>query len=329
MNTDASSTRTQRDSQMHTEISSPSRFTSISGSLESNKREILWDSDSQWFGAIEVCGKKIIVGWNSGDLTIYDSGDVTRQAVLTKCSQSVVTSVQCTCSQIIAGYADGSVCAISIQNGNLVKRILIGDGHDGIHAVCMRWKTPNLIIGTQNNRVQMWQYCDSEFTYHGGWDTNVELNRLEFNNNFVALLPVMSKSVIICNLTGCQLNSVSSSDEIADMILLGDHLITGGKQKVLQLWDVQGGQQLMQLEGHTEDIVHVEARNEVILSGDSFGTIIIWSVKEALKRNALQLSRVSVPGAGLDCVCLGPNYFVAQPKDQARLIVMDFPVCAV
>ena len=63
-----------------------------------------------------------------------------------------------------------------------------------------------------------------------------------------------------------------------DVAFHRDYLFTAGPDIMLRIWDPITGKCLRQLEGHRNWVVSVDAKNNVILSGDETGQITIWSL---------------------------------------------------
>ena len=88
------------------------------GNVTPKHREIDWKGETKECSALQVCGNKIIVGWDSGQIKIYSSDDLVCQGVLNGCmDRARVTCLQCICTEIIAGYDDGSICVWNVQTG--------------------------------------------------------------------------------------------------------------------------------------------------------------------------------------------------------------------
>ena len=93
---------------------------------EPRNREISWDAiplastpcsaeTIKDLTVLEVCGYKILLGWNSGEIKIYNSLDLRCETTLEY--PEGVSCLQCTCTEIIAGYGGGSICVWNIQSG--------------------------------------------------------------------------------------------------------------------------------------------------------------------------------------------------------------------
>ena len=74
--------------------------------------------------ALEVYMNMIIVGWNDGQIKIYDSTNLNCQKVLNY-RRSDVACLQYTRTEIIAGYEDGVICVWNIQGGVVVQRLSV------------------------------------------------------------------------------------------------------------------------------------------------------------------------------------------------------------
>ena len=137
-------------------------------------REISW-IDKKYCTALEVFQNKIVVGWNNGQIGIYSSTDLDCQTVLNYCrSQFGVSCLQCTGTEIMAGYDDRNIRVWEMQNGLLMHRLSLrneNDDDDDENPTCMRWRDPKLVVGTDEGRIYIWQYASSSLTLMGSWDS--------------------------------------------------------------------------------------------------------------------------------------------------------------
>lgn len=64
----------------------------------------------------------------------------------------------------------------------------------------------------------------------------------------------------------------------------GEHLVTGGEDKVVKLWDYDTGKQHFQGVGHTSPITNVMVAPDqlTVVSTGSEGAIFIWRTPEAV-----------------------------------------------
>ena len=159
-------------------------------------REIDWSDGYRCCTTLEVCKNRIIVGGDDGQIEIYNSSDLHRQTVLIYGNtEAAVTCLQCTCTEIIAGYVDGSVCVWDIQRGILVQTLVTADATgDRTSSVCMRWKHSKLVVGADVGTIRIWENVDYSFTLQCNWNARDGRNPLriqdgDFNEDYIILKP--------------------------------------------------------------------------------------------------------------------------------------------
>ena len=141
--------------------------------------------------ALEICGNRIIIGFDSGEIKIYNSVDLQCESTLPYgVKNCVVRCFQSTCTEIIAGYDNGLVCVWNIQSGLLMTILPEGTVLDSSEAVsCMRWRKPHLVVGKENGKIGIWQWSNTSFMLLGQWDSNVgRVKRVEFDLEHVIVL---------------------------------------------------------------------------------------------------------------------------------------------
>ena len=105
--------------------------------LKPRERYLQLDSKPNQVTVVEICNDKIIVGLKSGQINIYNSVDLGCDAVLKLCkNQDEVWYLECTCTEIIAGYREDSIYVWDIRSRRLVDTI-IPDGPFEEHVCCM------------------------------------------------------------------------------------------------------------------------------------------------------------------------------------------------
>ena len=188
-------------------------------------REISWNGDDKYCTTLEVFSCKIIVGWNNGQIAIYNSVDLHCQTTLNYCrNESCVDCLQCTGTEIIAGYDDGNICVWNFEKEILLLQISArneNDGRDKSYATCMRWRDPKLVIGTSDGRIQISQYVSSSLTLLGGWNTKTyRICDVHFNKSYVILQPSdKSQPVSVHHFNGQKFRSISSPRGICRVAL--------------------------------------------------------------------------------------------------------------
>ena len=63
----------------------------------------------------------------------------------------------------------------------------------------------------------------------------------------------------------------------------GKHLVTGGSDKAVRLWDLETGKEIHAWTGHESAVRSVAASRDgaLVASGSSDTTILVWDVKAA------------------------------------------------
>ena len=269
--------------------------------LPRHRQIISRDGKQECTSVLEVCKEKVIISWMTGQIEIFSSVDLCSQTLLNysdycqSTDQSViVTCVQCTCTEVIAGYNDGNICVWNIEKGILIHKFRLGhesgSGGDEDYATQMRRRGTTLVVGTVKGRVKIWQYVSSfEFTCVGSWDVTdgARIRKLDFSDNYVILQSHAdgSRRVQVKYLNDLQpCRSISGPGFIYCWALDGNHLITGHDDKLVRIWDVCTGRCLTDegLKGHDHDIRAVTAYGGVFASSDWGGRIIIWSTRAGL-----------------------------------------------
>ena len=103
---------------------------------------------------------------------------------------------------------------------------------------------------------------------------------LEIDDDHVIMLH--SSMGNIHNSAGGLLRTIEIPRHVHPVAFDGSCFIITGHDKQLRIWNAKTGKCLKQLEGHEHRIVTVDAKNNVVLSGDEAGQIIIWKLDAAL-----------------------------------------------
>ena len=309
-------------------------------------REIELEDVKTTCDVVEVCTNgKIILGCGNGQIRIHDSADVDLQCetVLNYCmSQSWVTCLQCTDTQVLAGYSDGNICAWDIAKGILVHTLsVVNEGCDNNYAKCMRWRDPKLVVGTADGRVKIWQYYinGGTFTLLGSWmweQGHLGIGYVDFNDNYIILKSFFGSldDVSVHCFNGREVRTISSPSEMECFAVHENFLITGGEDKVIRFRDILNGWCLHKLDGHEDAISGIDARDDVIASGDRGGVVIIWNAKVVLEsRQAKPASftidpRELIQGSLFFDIKLGPSFVVTRSlnsRSDKKIVVTDFP----
>ena len=78
--------------------------------------------------------------------------------------QGHVSSIECTCSEVIVGYEDGCICLWNMKIGNLTQTICNDEEHQGRRVLDMRFKDPTLFVSFEDSSVWRDKACSSTTT---------------------------------------------------------------------------------------------------------------------------------------------------------------------
>ena len=307
------------------------------GTVAPRRRKISWKEGKKKCTALEVFENKIIVGWDNGQIGIYNVSDLSCAIVLNYCkSEARVTHLQSTGTEIIAAYGDGNICVWNMGKGFLVHTLSVADkiGDSVDFATCIRWRDPKLVGGTDKGKIHIWQYVNSSFTLLGHWESkNGEIVDLEFNGSYVIILPCSNlRPVSVRYFNGQHVRSLSSLAEIICMTLQENHLITVDEDGMLRIWDVRTGNCVRELQGDQYSVYDiVDSWDGVVVTRDDKGKVIIWCNQAILEGR--QAALASFTDANFDAfaegqLTLGTNFVVGTSRDgESREIIMvtDFP----
>ena len=84
------------------------------------------DGKIAW-GAIAVSADKIIIGFASGVIQIFNSTDMQCEMVFEKIRPTRIICLQCTSTEVIAGYRDGYLISWSMKTGEMTQEISNGE----------------------------------------------------------------------------------------------------------------------------------------------------------------------------------------------------------
>ena len=286
------------------------------------------EGEDKCCSALEVCGDKVVVGWNNGQIGIYSATDLHCQTVLSYCENKArVTCLQCTSVEIIAGYSDGNVCVWNIKKKTLLRTLSVKNEkvQGGDYAVCMRWRAPRLVVCTMAGSLKIWQYSNTSVVLLGSWDERpMTVNHVDFNDTYVILERPQTVDIRYWN--GQQIRSISDLKlKVRCAALDGNHLITGGEDKVVRIWNIATGTRLKELEGHDSPVRAVDAYGGVIATSDSNGGVIIWNMNAALEGRQVKLAVLTherLPRVPF--LKLGENILVTAYSGKPKIQVTDF-----
>ena len=250
---------------------------------------------------LEVCRNcnKIIIGFvGHGQIKVYNSSDLTCELVLPYYNKpSKVCCFQCTCTEIIAGYAHGSICAWDVKDGTLKQKTSVqSTGADGF-ACDMRWQYPKLVLATSKKRVQIWQYINASFTLLGSWNTTSPVRGIEFDHNYVILKELQYHedpctpyfTIGVYRTDGYQEHTIDTMGNtyVRSLFLAyqNERIIAGSDERNIRIWDVHTGECLWALGGHDFRITCVRVQRNVICSADMSNTVIVWDMANVFGTN--------------------------------------------
>ena len=116
-------------------------------------------------------------------------------------------------------------------------------------------------------------------------------------------------------------------------------LLSGGKDKILRIWDVDTGACLQELGGHKYKIVSLEIQKNLLLSGDDSGEIIIWDMASTMGKRSddqpgspcapavpfCRSLKVNFNARDVHYVVLGRSFVVVSTQGRQIFRVIDFP----
>ena len=300
-------------------------------------REISWSDDWKHCTAFEVSLNMIIVGWNDGQIKIYNHRNLKCQTVLNY-GGGEVTCLQCTGTEIIAGYEDGIICLWNIQRRVVVQKLSVAIGTCGRHfPTCMRWSDGKLVAGTLDGRIHVWQYFNSSFTLLDCWYAGEgHIQDVGVNDSYVILQPWgIPEPVHVHNFNGQRFRTISTRVGILQMAVHASHLITNDRNGALQIWDIWTGNCLKELHRNGIYLFGFDAEDGMVVSGNRRGSYAIWSVQAALEGSLTSLPSFShcrtqcIPfdKAFVKEIKLGPQVLVATSHDREhkrKIFVTDF-----
>ena len=286
------------------------------------------------WGGIAVSGDKIIIGYTSGLIQIFNSTDMQCEMVFEKIRPKRINCLQCTSTEVIAGYGDGYVISWSMKTGDLVQEISNGKDQDFAITTAMQWKSPTLVARFINGHVGIWQYKRGSFVRVGGW-TDASMRgprRLCLTSDYVVVLPECSEEFSLYAFDGQRMRDFETWDVIADMTCQDGHVITAGDDGYVRIWDAARKEDCSEriLSGHEARILCMVSRGNFLASIDYTGLLIIWSLDAALEGEEAELMRIIRPGIlpiwDSSVMALGPNFIVSYRRHEEgnRVLVIDF-----
>ena len=315
-----------------------SQLSGITSGMTPRHRKIDWDGEKKKSWRILVCGNKIVVGWDNGQIKIYNSKDLRCETALSyRDGERGVTGLQCTCKEILAGHNDGSIFVWNIEKGTLVQKFSVMDTNSGYEYVnCMRWRDPKLVVGTIMQRVKIWQSVSSSFTLLDSWKMPDRfIDDLDFNQDCIFLLQhyfhtpdMRSKSVHIMNFNGRCLRSITLPQFIMCMSPAEDYFVTAADDnRGLRIWEMSTGVCVGELEGHEDDVSAAYVQDGVIASADCSGRVIIWSAQAAREGKLAELARFTdstLRTGHWSPLKLGHSFVVTNSHNHDTITITDF-----
>ena len=320
--------------------------------VQPRERDIIWEDymkDTK-LTVLEVCGNKIIAGFDDGQVNIYNSVDLNCEKSLPYYQQNgSVQCLQCSCTEIIAGYRDGNICSWNIQSGLQTRKMSLRTFESSHlsstrYPTCMWREAPKLVVGTTDGKIVIFQHVNSNFTTLGAWNVGEHLKKVYFDEKYVI---VFGNSVRVYNWNGKLVRTILSWSSqscmmysIRDMTYLeGNIIIIGaaGVETVASVMNVKTEEIVHELQGHINgSILAVDAFNNCVLTTDTTGSIILWTLEAAQNRNLQAAARFPSPECPSKSlgpnphvkVCwlrLGQTFFVRHFSCSSKIVVTDFP----
>ena len=318
---------------------------------EPRERHILWEDymKDTSLTVLEVCGNKIILGLDNGQINIYNSMDLSCQTSLPYYNERrVVLCLQCTCTEIIAGYSDGNICVWNIKSGNLVQKLSLRHPATAPHrnSTCMRWKGSKLVLGANDGKVLIFQYVNANVKALGEWTAGSCVRMVDFDTNYVmAQDNSTAYEIRVYNWNGKRLHSIALKGSvwghfsISDVTSFSGKVITGSRENVVKILDLKTGGCVHELKGHhNAGLIHaVDALNDCAVSCDVDGATTLWSLtKDASPGRSPQSVHVmnvvlparfqeTCPYNRIFWLRLGRNFLASHVQSSAKVVITDFP----
>jgi WD40 repeat protein len=136
---------------------------------------------------------------------------------------------------------------------------------------------PGKAIGAGKTNVKVWDINSGQLIHilnHGDLIKSVAIS----GNNMVTL-SLGAKHVRVWDISeGKQLRVLKSTDQIQSVAVHGDIVITGLFNGTAKVWNINNGQLIYTLKGHTKPIESVAISNKKIVTGSNDKTAKIWSL---------------------------------------------------
>jgi WD40 repeat protein len=256
-------------------------------------------------------GKTLATGDIEGQIRVWDA-TATRQLMILKQHPVVVWALSYSPDgRILAsGSGDKTVCLWNAKNGQCLNVL---KGHtDSIWSVCFSPNGQLLASSSADHMIRLWDVqsgeCLKVLSDHTGvvwsvsfspdgkllasasWDHTIRLwyvqDRDEFDHRFGECFKVLHGHTNL--VTGVRFNPVKltilQKGEDSDRLCLeaGQLLVSGSSDLTIRLWDVQQGNCLGILRGHTDSLraLSFSPDGQVLASGGSDSTIRLWDIQQ-------------------------------------------------
>eukprot|EP00756_Hemistasia_phaeocysticola_P029064 Hpha_TRINITY_DN16207_c0_g4::TRINITY_DN16207_c0_g4_i3::g.16402::m.16402 len=177
--------------------------------------------------------------------------------------------------ELVSGSYDSTVRRWNVTDGSCVNWI---QAHRG-QITCLRFDRHILVTGATDSTIQVWQ-MDIELrnlkTLRGH---KAAVQALDFTDNYLA--SVEWGWVFVWDMNRGVVHKALRDDQggITSIAYRDGFLMTGGQGGVLTLWSVDTGD-YDTLEGHTDDITHIQLEGSYAVTSSCDCTIRMWSLQE-------------------------------------------------
>lgn len=100
----------------------------------------------------------------------------------------------------------------------------------------------------------------------------------------------------------------------------GKHVVSGGDDQTLRIWESDSGQEVRILRGHSDDVTHVvfSPDGTRVVSGSDDGTVRIWDAA-----SGSELLRLHIPTDSLECFAISPDGTKIAAGNENSILLWD------
>ena len=254
-------------------------------------RERTIDLGGNNVSTLEICNDKILLGFRGGSINIFSSKDLRCETVIEPCRhRAAVSSLRCTCIEIIAGYVDGSVCVWDIQSQEFTDGIMHEDLMRDKGVPRLGWTKPYVIVA-KNSIIGIYvQGIDGLFHHVREWDSKVpSISSVDVHSNTSCIIvhSLACGKVHVFRFNG---NRVWTTEENIKISVVGvhyDHVVVtrtdGGFS--IRIYHIKTGRCVKEIKGHAYAAGFTDDKSRQlcdIVASSSPEEISVWSLKTAV-----------------------------------------------